>query len=53
MATGHRRYEGKPHPGPPPQGEGRFVGWGLPHHRTTIAMRQTVRRGAPYDGSRA
>ena len=22
MATGHRRYAGKPHPSPPPQGEG-------------------------------
>ena len=37
----------------PHRGRGRFVGWGLPHRRTTVAMRQTVRRGAPYGGFRA
>ena len=29
----------------------RFVGWGLPHRRTTVAIPRTVRQGAPYGGA--
>ena len=40
----------KPTPALPHRGRGRFVGWGLPHRRTTVAMCRTVRQGAHYDG---
>ena len=30
-----------------------FVGWGLPHRRTTVAMSRPVRRGVPYGEFRA